>query len=656
VTEAISTHKRNLTTPWVTEGPLLAGATAFAKKWALGHLPERPGPVPVGRLSESACLEKTTREGGLAEWIRETLESAPEVDGERPYSLLAEEWGDLVAEARIRLACERLSTEGLPRAKVAVVREPGLKARIVTKSSAWAVTLGHMARERLFIGLRRTTALRAVLRGDHQAAHRLLTGALGPVLSSDLSNATDLFPLDLVRAIVEGLIASGRLRDEEVTGLLACTGPQEVCWPTISPEYVRTSRGILMGLPTTWAILCLVHLYWLDAAEAAGPLPEKPGDRPLTAKFAICGDDAVVAGHPLILDRYEELIRLSGGVLSPGKHFRSDEGRAVFLEELLCFKQERVTVRSICPESHNLLVESMARLTACTVEPTITLRGLSFPQGGLHRGGQLVVSPGLQSDLAAGAVVESLLEGGADPRKVWAVQVTLHARAIRRLRKVGIPTHLPRVLGGAGFIGPKGYDAPIRRLASRKHRRALSVLLNRGTVDPGPGAFLRNWRRAAGSSVFCMAEEDAEGLLSRVVHARGVMPTRLGPGGAPWYDCGTHDEFIEAQTTLAHHRLALMLPKGVLPCPSKGPRALAQRQRKLISVLLQAWPGVRPWVQGTVKDLLQRHKLLVEKTRVFLPGTEDPSRPGCLGAPWVAGDSCRTRMRELSLRALGMAP
>jgi hypothetical protein len=374
-------------------------------------------------------------------------------------------------------------------------------------------------------------------------------------------------------------------------------------------------------------------------------------------KYAICGDDALIAGHPLCLDRYEELIRLTGGELSPGKHFRSRTGRAVFLEELLCFTGPTILNKGYVEPTRRIAPESVLRLDGVSICEAITLRGLSFPQGGLHRGAVCAVAPSIQSDLAAGACIESLLEGGSKVKKVWAVQQSLHTRALNRLRAVGIPAALPRVLGGGGFITVKGYEAPIRRLCTKKHRKALSVLLNRGTVDPGPGAFLRNWRRAAGNSVYLMAEEDAEGLLARVPHARGnAPPRRLGPGGAPWYDCGTHDDFVEAQTTLANHRLALMLPRGILPMPDAGPKALAKRQRKLISTLLKAWPSVRPWTNGTVADLLKRHKLLVEETRVFLPGTEDPTRPMVFGSPWVAGDSCRARMRELSLRALGPAP
>jgi len=605
----------------------------------------------VKGLSSSACLEKTRRQGGLVALVREMLEEAPPVTVARPPGLLDQEWADLCAEDRLyRVARDRVSP--IPRSSVAVVREPGLKARIVTKSEGAAVILGHMARERLFLGLRLDPALADVLSGDPDAAIRRLLPGTGDVLSSDLSRATDLLPLDLVQALVEGLVASGRFREGEVIGLRACSGPQSVSWPSLSTSAV-SQRGILMGLPTSWGILCLYHLFILERAMRAEEpwVPSSRGDvNPADGpKWIICGDDALTIGSSTVLDEYDRLLVETGGAPSPGKHWRSRRGRAVFLEELLCFRKEAG------PEPHLLHPSKGRRWVDFKVDPAITLRGLACPTAGLHKGAQCTVAPDLQSDLAAGAVVESLLSGGASPRKVWAVQQTLHARALLRLRQAGIQPCLPRCLGGAGFITRRGYEVSINQVASRKHRRALAVLLNRGTAAPGPGAFSRIWRRCSGSSVFAMAEEDAEGLLGRVPHAiRETAPTHPGPRGAPWYDCGPHDEFVEAQTTLAHQRLALVLPEGILQRTRTGPRELARRVKACQAKLLRAWPGVKPWSSGSVGDLLRRHKLLVEATHVWLPGTEDPADPWApFGVPWAAGDHHRTRLRASCLRALG---
>lgn len=51
------------------------------------------------------------------------------------------------------------------------------------------------------------------------------------VLSSDLTTASDLIPLDLVKALVEGLCAGADVPDWFREALLAATGPQLLTWP-----------------------------------------------------------------------------------------------------------------------------------------------------------------------------------------------------------------------------------------------------------------------------------------------------------------------------------------------------------------------------------------------------------------------------------------
>jgi hypothetical protein len=64
-----------------------------------------------------------------------------------------------------------------------------------------------------FKGLRRDSRVSGVLTGDHQAAVGRVFANCGlrdhknSVLSSDLTAASDLLPLDLVRSLVDGLLA-----------------------------------------------------------------------------------------------------------------------------------------------------------------------------------------------------------------------------------------------------------------------------------------------------------------------------------------------------------------------------------------------------------------------------------------------------------------
>jgi hypothetical protein len=539
------------------------------------------------------------------------------------------------------------------RAKVEEIREPGLKVRIVTKSEGPTLVLGHTARRRLFQGLRQERAVKDVLAGDEERALDSLIGVVGDVLSSDLSRASDLLPEDLIRALVDGLVASERFDQFEVAGLQACTGAMKL-------EYhdgttLVSTGGILMGLPTTWSLLCLVHLWWMDEARREIPLPRFSGGRPPLFRSLICGDDALIVANSKCLDRYEEVLRASGGIISPGKHFRSSSGRGVFLEKLLCMKGEKV---SRANSSHWGLDPNglYSKIVAVTIGGSITLRGLVQPTFGLHIGAKRTVATDLQASLAAGAVVESLVSTGSNPRSVHAVQMTLHRSAIDELRKHGIPPLLPRTLGGGGFITRNGFKARLKPLASRSHRKAIAVLLSGNARELGPGIFSRMWNRST-NPVNSMAEEDAETLLARVPHEFGEVQPGPSANGAPWYDCGPLDDFLESATSEARSTLALQMGNDILPRQASGPAELGRRLRATRTKLLSKWPGVSPLKKGTVGELVARQQLLAETTRVWLPGTEDPAdKLAPFGMPMLAGRKVQVRLRAVSRRAMGIPP
>jgi hypothetical protein len=151
-----------------------------------------------------------------------------------------------------------------------------------------------------------------------------------------------------------------------------------------------------------------------------------------------------------------------------------------------------------------------------------------------------------------------------------------------------------------------------------------------------------------------MAVEEAESLLKNVPFSRGKKPPKqLGPGGAPWYDCGLEEEFLESQSSLMHRRITLMLPSGCLAFQPRGLGALSSSFRKVRKDLHKAWPGAHPVSkEKTVIQLLEQYSSVERETKIFLPGTPDPDHPGVLGTPWVAGDSARTRMRKTVFSSL----
>jgi hypothetical protein len=104
-----------------------------------------------------------------------------------------------------------------------------------------------------------------------------------------------------------------------------------------------------MGLPTSWCLLSIIHLWWMDEVrrvDPAGALRKKH-------RNSICGDDAKLGTNTKGAKRYKEVVRQSGGLPSEGKHFESyvkaREGgivRGVFLERLFEYVVVGGTVQS----------------------------------------------------------------------------------------------------------------------------------------------------------------------------------------------------------------------------------------------------------------------------------------------------------------------
>lgn len=101
-------------------------------------------------------------------------------------------------------------------ATVVAVPERGGKCRIVTKHDARLLRPAHALRPWLFDALKRDPRVSTVLSGDHKGAVNAALEFPQPVdgwkiLSSDLTSASDLLPLDLVEALVGGIIVGGRM-------------------------------------------------------------------------------------------------------------------------------------------------------------------------------------------------------------------------------------------------------------------------------------------------------------------------------------------------------------------------------------------------------------------------------------------------------------
>jgi hypothetical protein len=321
----------------------------FSTKWANEHLRD----FELTYRSEfdpsaGACLEFSRKQGGMAEYLRRTLHQTM---GEIPRYLkkvttYPVKLDDVALQAhsavRSTLAL-RLRTimreENYPRAKVLTISERGWKTRIVTKSPGCLVALAHHIRRWMASGIREDPAIREVLAGDHREAveslfarppldpFRYLDESDQLILSADLKSATDLISADTYEAIVDGILASepGKtLPPWAVETFRAATGPQILEYPDLG-RFCTTKRGALMGLPTTWPLLCLANLAWWSIRNERIVRPPR---------VRICGDDLVAKASRIHIEAYESNAVTSGAKFSNrAKHMKLTTG-GVFTEEV----------------------------------------------------------------------------------------------------------------------------------------------------------------------------------------------------------------------------------------------------------------------------------------------------------------------------------
>lgn len=714
VRKAVRAHFQSLTTPYESDPAYLGRAAAFAERWARRYL--RPGPLPLANSSESACWERTRKEGGQ----RAALEaqrfalagtaSARREEREVDYvswavaGSLHRDLGEVAQEttfaAEYRRAYREVCSMGLAPAKVEVVEELGLKARIVTKSPVSLTTLAHQARRRLLNGLRRTPEIGLLLCGDVRGALKRFEGATGQILSSDFRAATDLLPLDLCTAVVEGVLRSGCFTTAEAVALAHAIAPMEGYWPTyvLDGAYrpasavrtargvrARTCRGVLMGLPTSWSILNLCHLFWWHEAQA-GLSP----DARRMCRFACFGDDALVVAPPDVLDAYEQACTRGGMELSPGKHART-LARGVFLENLVEISGPRGHTRPVFLEAggvdslqrryrtdwasgrevritqgaerlHDFRraaaglpvaplrdarirpPQRVRRVQTLLVNRAIPLRGLLWSDGGkelLHR-------QDAPAWATAGAAVEALSES-YDRERIFRVQKGFLTPLVAECLRRRVPS-LPRLLGGSGFLrcGAPLSRVPIGACASRRHRKAVRVAATRAD-----GALASGWSRAW--SLAAKAAPDWVFELSKDPSEVALHGTPV-PYGPLDEDLASFQRVGDLPRRVSLFLMVQALAAGAVPSPTQHwPLSrVADAVHRTRDQLVQAWPGVQlPRGEDTTPVSYWEERVRRAAARPAVLARTDPigrrvNRHGVLDAAYTAsplGDDIRGRIR-----------
>jgi hypothetical protein len=655
ISSSLRKHREDMTSLFHTPPEVLEEISQFCcdfSKRNLRGFVEEP-PFQLLSLSTTACLEKTRREGGQLAWAREALyEDDPSwSEPDRPAGVLLQEFSDLISDGKVvakALSCVRDPQFSL-RSHVGVVEERGLKARIVTKSQASVLVLGHLARQRLLRGLKEAPECRGALM-DSPCSDLInrIRGCSGDVISSDLRAASDLIPRDVANAMVEGLSLSGKFSPAEVLGLRLCTQDHGLTYEG-SDEVIPQVRGILMGLPTTWVLLSLLHLYWWRDAIRAN-LRYRSG---LIGRAVICGDDLLAVAPPSVIDRYERNILRCGGELSPGKHSRTSY-RGVFLEMLFEFPSAglRPMVVKTTDSWHigsrkqaKLHVERVVELRPIQVDPVrkgvIPLKGF-FDSGPAHPTKKLVHS--LPDWVVAGEVSESLRLEGHKPYQINTMVRVAFPKAVHLLRMHRIPPYLPRFLGGGGLVHPRGDDVKVNRLASRGFRRALASLLTDDSPGRDPKVLGRVWTMVL-KRYTSWASQALDELLSTVKHHKGDLPP---VSGGPWFDCGI--DFDEVCISRVSQRLQLVMGLEELPVRLGS---VAPSLSSRIKTLGERWKSAEPWSKSLAQTR-ERFGVIVKSSRVWLPPSEDPTRLGTFGVSFWKDSKPTCQLRRLVIDAMAL--
>jgi len=418
--------------------------------------------------------------------------------------------------------------------KASVVNEQGDKARIITILSGVLSTLLHLPRTYSYSSLEQNPQI-GTIGGEgtlnsfmkkvngHLKSHPNFDLSDKEILSLDLTRATDTFHQDLCSAISQGYFFHDSSPKILKILLPLITSSFSVEYPKDSgiQRLDESNRGIPMGNPSSWFILnCFTEFFWdlsgfLAAyAKFLKGTPEEQIERlfkkdgnlrdkfskglrafprilgdPLSSR---CGDDQIsICGHFRALI-FENLLRLGGGIISPGVHFRS--------------KTFGIYTKQFCHLNRDKRELSFVDI--------LRVRALSTPDSRLP--GKKEVPPSWSRGKAAFGELEWWL-GDELRDKIYRSSSTFlswrYFDFLKGARSLGIELYLPQPFGGLNYP----YYRRDKIKLDGKTKRMLSILLRN---DLSLSSLLKNWRLGSlwstdlSSKMGEVVAETLEGFLS----------------------------------------------------------------------------------------------------------------------------------------------
>jgi hypothetical protein len=616
--EALKQHKLNYSELRTSPPEFLAFAEKFACSWINRHA-SRPV-VNQGRMSSSAALGSTRRQGGhfaiLSEMaasveqgiqqqggafykevndLRKRLPEVPECDVDsalREYRLLVQ-----------CLLTTGLLSEGtvpLPRGVVVAVPERGFKTRVVSKGSTPWIYIGHWIRAWLFRAIRRDPRVADALLGDHSRrvlSFRGFRGKACRLLSADLTTATDRLPLDLIKAVINGIFSSDIAEDFPPwvkKAVLSLTGSQLLTYPDGSS--IETMSGLLMGLPISWPILNIIHLSWVTWAWSdyrksnSGLACSRQ-----TPNTAICGDDLIGLWPDGVIKRYEDIVVRCGGKFSEGKHFDASVGgvfteEMYFLEALQTSRKVRIPYRRPCrPMLGDFFRATRPRTDSHEAEPRVYYRIRKVPGMLPLRG--LVRGRSGQAEIPQWVSLGIVVEGLRDEQSLRAARRVircLQPGLSTWLKTRGIYPTLPRFLGGGGLPPNRGNPSRLGRLPKPIRQQVAALLY--GTKPSRVTNPSRFWTVGRTAASYQMAEEAA---LERLSHGIVTRTGRRPLNGRGIQLLGTVTTATDKCLAYFLREMRLMLGERPVPQFRISPFSVGNSVRRFYRRLTKLWRSFR---------------------------------------------------------------
>jgi len=387
-----------------------------------------------------------------------------------------------------------------------VIAEPGGKTRLATKHPAWANVLGKGLSVTLLSGLKKSSSVGGSMEGTY--AENLDVPVGSEQLSADLTAASDFIPHEVAEALIRGIGKALKWDHADLELALMLVGPMQ--WvgergQRLYPgEDKITTRGVCMGLPMAWPLLCLLNMFaaerilsanaykgrgafapacfgrkgkpttmWEDHRTLADEIVKTGlrlyGPYKLSKKYAVVGDDLLLTcprGYAKVAKRmYEQIMTALGLEVNKTKSFAGPRG--VFCEHLVVPGKGAVPILKMSQVMQSRMMDPAGRIIEDRAPLTHVL-GPAMQQLQSHRNFPIIKAAMLRSN----------------------------AKTIRKLRKSGIPLNAPQWCGGAGIPGSE--DCPA------KLRLAVATALRLGVTPSGAtqGNFPVKWTGQKNWNIF----------------------------------------------------------------------------------------------------------------------------------------------------------